>query len=222
MSDIQDAYNVWADQYDTNRNRTRDVEATALRQVLHPVFFNNCLELGCGTGKNTAWLLTRAEHITAVDFSEKMLEKARQKNYSDKVSFVQADILQDWAFAVLNYDLVVFSLVLEHVKDLEAIFEKVKAVLAPQGYVYIGELHPFKQYNGTKARYETSEGTQELTCFNHHVADFIQAAFRVGFEIIDFQEHFDNDDRSQLPRILSLLLKSHKVSENLKVDFENA
>ena len=40
---VQDAYNIWADQYDTNNNKTRDLEAVALRETLTNIDFINCL-----------------------------------------------------------------------------------------------------------------------------------------------------------------------------------
>ncbi|MCE3229864.1 MAG: SAM-dependent methyltransferase, partial [Bacteroidetes bacterium] len=85
---IKQAYNSWASQYDTNENKTRDLEATALREVLEEIEFDNCLELGCGTGKNTEWLITKAKHVTGVDLSEEMLNKAKEKISSDKVRFL--------------------------------------------------------------------------------------------------------------------------------------
>ena len=49
--DVEKAYNLWADQYDTNHNKTRDLEAISLRETLADLKFDNCLEIGCGTGK---------------------------------------------------------------------------------------------------------------------------------------------------------------------------
>jgi ubiquinone/menaquinone biosynthesis C-methylase UbiE len=77
--DVKQAYNIWADQYDTNHNKTRDLEAISLRNTLANVQFDNCLEIGCGTGKNTEWLIVKANQVTAVDFSEEMLSKAKEK-----------------------------------------------------------------------------------------------------------------------------------------------
>ena len=90
--DTRQAYNIWALQYDTSENKTRDLEAKALRATLANISFNSCLEIGCGTGKNTEWLITKAKHITAVDLSEGMLVKAKEKIDSDNVNFLQADI----------------------------------------------------------------------------------------------------------------------------------
>jgi ubiquinone/menaquinone biosynthesis C-methylase UbiE len=204
---VQKAYNAWSEQYDTNDNKTRDLEALALRATLQDFKVKNCLEIGCGTGKNTVFLMTIAKHITAVDLSDKMLEKAHAKITSKQVRFQQADILQDWHFATKKYDLAIFSLVLEHIENLDLVFEKLSNCIKKGGYVYIGELHPFKQYNGTKARFETAEGLQIVTCFNHNISDFTQSALKYGFSIVDVNEYFDEGDRGNIPRILSVLFK---------------
>lgn len=202
-----EAYNNWASQYDTNINRTRDLEATALRSVLSAIPFRSCLEIGCGTGKNTVWFAERVEQITSVDLSEEMLAKAKEKITTDKVQFVQADITSSWAFRNQLYDLVSFSLVLEHIENLDHIFKETAAALKPGGHVYIGELHPFKQYAGNKARFETAEGVQVVDCFNHHITDFIQAAKNNGLSLTGINEYFDDDNRNEIPRILTLLFR---------------
>ena len=205
--DIGKAYNSWAAQYDSNENKTRDLEALSLQKILQGKSFKNCLEVGCGTGKNTQWLLTICDQITAIDLSKGMLDIAKNKIQSDKVNFSEVDITKDWSFAKDTYDLVSFSLMLEHIEDLDAVFQKLAKVSDTGTRVYIGELHPFKQYAGSKARFETETGTQVVTCFNHHVTDFIQAANASGFHLLQLEEQFDEGDRSQLPRILNLLFE---------------
>ncbi len=201
------AYNNWALQYDTNDNKTRDLEGQALRASLADISFDNCLEIGCGTGKNTEWLLKKAKQVTAIDLSDKMLAKAREKITSDCVYFKQADITENWTFINRLYDLVSFSLVLEHIKNLDHIFEQVSKSINAEGHIYIGELHPFKQYSGTKARFDTEKGRQVVECFNHHISEFIQTAKKHGLVPEDINEYFDNDDRNEVPRILAILLK---------------
>jgi ubiquinone/menaquinone biosynthesis C-methylase UbiE len=205
--DVKQAYNNWADQYDTNNNKTRDLEAISLRTTLANIPFDRCLEIGCGTGKNTEWLITKSKHVTAIDFSDRMISKAGKKISSDRVKFIQADIINDWTFADKQYDLVTFSLVLEHIENLDNIFKKVSNVTCATGFVYVGELHPFKQYTGTKARFATEEGQQIVPCFNHNISDFTFSARDNGFEILDIGEFFDENDRTCIPRILTLLLR---------------
>ena len=205
--DTKRAYDIWSKQYDTNDNKTRDLEAKAFRKTLSNIKFDTCLEIGCGTGKNTEWIITKAKKITAVDLSEKMLIKAKAKIKSGNVKFLKADIMQEWNFVQEQYDLISFSLVLEHIEDIDHIFKETTKVINPGGYIYIGELHPFKQYLGTKARFETEEGTEVLTCFNHNISDFTQSAKKYGFKIVDMNEFFDDNERTGIPRILALLLK---------------
>lgn len=204
----QQAYDSWSEQYDTNENKTRDLEALSLREHINGQTFEHCLEIGCGTGKNTEWLVTQSKKVLAVDLSEEMLSKAKQKIKDSKVTFIQADITHDWSFTNDNqFDLATFSLVLEHIEDLEAIFAQLNKVIQPNSIVYIGELHPFKQYNGSKARFETSEGVQVVTCFNHHITDFVNAAKNNDFKLIKINEYFDDNNRNNIPRILTLVFK---------------
>lgn len=136
-----------------------------------------------------------------------MLNKARNKTYKGNVSFLQFDMNETWDFTNRQFDIVVFSLVLEHIKDIDNIFNKVSEKIKPGGYLYIGELHPFKQYTGSKAKFETDKGTQLVTCFTHHISDFTKAANKNGFQIILIDEFFDDNDKSSIPRILTLLFK---------------
>ncbi len=204
---IKQAYNTWAEQYDTNENKTRDLEAITLRSALNAIAFESCLEIGCGTGKNTTWLAAKAKYVTAVDFSDEMLAKAKEKITLPNVTFKQADITHSWQFGTNCYDLVTFSLVLEHIENLDHIFNEAAKALKPGGYIYIGELHPFKQYAGSKARFETNEGLQVVECFTRHVSDFVQAAQKHGLMLVNINEYFDDDDRNNMPRILNLLLR---------------
>ena len=204
---VQSGYEIWSEIYDTNENKTRDLEAVSLRETMEDFAFNSCLEVGCGTGKNTVWLETKAKQITAVDLTPAMIEKAKAKIKTNTVTFVVADINKDWNFINNEYDLVTFSLVLEHIENLNPIFEKLSNCVKSNGYVYISELHPFKQYAGSKARFETPNGEQVVDCFNHHISDSINAASKYGFELQLLKEYFDDNDKNTIPRILTLLFR---------------
>lgn len=207
MTDTKQAYNEWSSQYDGNINPTRDLEAASLVQMVGPLSFDHCLEIGCGTGKNTAWLKTKAKYVTGLDFSPEMLAIAKSKIKDENVHFVEADITKDWDFTDRTYDMISFSLVLEHVQDLEEIFRKTDKALKANGYVYIGELHPFKQYNGSKARFENKDGVQVLTCHLHHISEFTDAAKKQGLNLVELRECFDSENKEKVPRILSLLFQ---------------
>jgi len=205
---VQLAYQFWSEIYDSNENKTRDLEGVCMRAILQEISFSNCLEIGCGTGKNTVWLETKAQHVTAVDLTPAMIEKAKQKVQTKKVTFEIADINQDWNFTKEKYDLATFSLVLEHIENLIPIFEKLSNCIKPNGYVYIGELHPFKHYEGSIARFENGSGEKVVECYNHHISDSINAASKYGFELKLLNEYFDDNDKTTIPRILTLLFQN--------------
>lgn len=173
--------------------------------MLAKIAFKNVLELGCGTGKNTGWLSQKAEAVLAVDLSEGMLAKAKEKVAASHVTFLQADITKPWPFASHKADLITCSLILEHIENLPFIFSEASKVLPEDGHFYICELHPYKQYAGSKARFQTEEGLQVLDCFVHHLSDYITAAFDNGFSLTALQEWFDEDNSSNPPRLISFL-----------------
>ncbi|HEV7622355.1 MAG TPA: class I SAM-dependent methyltransferase [Flavisolibacter sp.] len=211
--EVNEGYNNWANNYDSDENKTRDLEAKALRTNLSPYSFASCLEIGCGTGKNTSWLVNKADHVLAVDFSPGMLMKAREKIQAKNVVLQQADINLPWDFTDKKFDLVCFSLVLEHTENLDFIFFELQKVTAIGGRVYIGELHPYKQYSGSQARFETKEGFQKITSFKHHISDYIQSAKKYNFGIEDINEYFDEGSENKIPRILTLRLKNGSGSK---------
>jgi len=205
--DVKKAYSIWSKEYDTNRNRTRDLEAKALRKTLKNIDFETCLEVGCGTGKNTSWLLEKADSIESIDFSKEMLSIAKNKIKSEKVSFKEVDITKAWNFTHRKFDIVTFSLVLEHIQDLEHIFTNLTLCTKAGSLIYIGELHPFKHYSGSSAKFETASGKQAVDSYLHFISDYAKVGQQHDFSVKTVNEFFDDDIRQGIPRILMLLLE---------------
>jgi ubiquinone/menaquinone biosynthesis C-methylase UbiE len=203
----QQLYNQWSATYDEVENKTRDLEKIAAQQILTDIKADSIIELGCGTGKNTEWLAAKANHITAIDFSEDMMAIAKQKINQSSVIFQQADISQPWIFTERKVDLITCSLILEHIEDIDFIFQQANNYLKENGHFYICELHPFKQYSGSKARFESVEGLKVLDCYTHHMSDYLNAAINNKFNIVQLNEWFDEDKAIQIPRLISFLFK---------------
>lgn len=204
----QQAYNAWSETYDTIQNKTRDIEAKALRESLVGQEKSDILEIGCGTGKNTEWLVRKAKNLVAADFSAEMLAKARAKIRASNVEFQQFDLRDEWKFSENQFDLITCSLALEHIENIDFVFRQASKILRADGLFYIGELHPFKQYQGTKARFETGSGVYELECFVHQVSDFFEAGKNNSFECVEIKEWFDEDNRTTIPRLLTMIFKT--------------
>lgn len=203
-----DSYDAWAASYDSMINKTRDLEGKVLRKTFQNPHYGNILELGCGTGKNTGWLSEKADFVIAIDVSSKMIGKAKEKIEAENVEFKEADMTADWPVKPGWANLISCSLVLEHIQDLTPIFAKAGRALKRNGKLYICELHPGRQYSGSRAKFETNEGLQSPPVYTHHLSDFLSAAKANKFKLLDLNEHFDLDDRSEIPRLLSLVFES--------------
>ncbi|MCB9110649.1 MAG: class I SAM-dependent methyltransferase [Anaerolineales bacterium] len=202
---IQDAYNEWSDIYDSNVNFTRDLDAEVTRLILKGQRFQSILEIGCGTGKNTEFLAEIGDSVLAFDFSEKMIAKAREKVTASHVRFEMADITQPWICSNASFDLITCNLVLEHIENLNHIFAESARTLRSGGKFLVNELHPFKQYGGTKARFERGADVVELEVFVHHISEFIHAAEENGLKLLKFDEVWHADDAGKPPRLVSFV-----------------
>lgn len=202
---IQDAYNEWSQLYDSNVNRTRDLDAEVTRLILNGQRFPSILEIGCGTGKNTEFLATLGDAVLAFDFSEKMLAKAREKVTASHVRFAWADITQPWNCADDSFDLITCNLVLEHIENLDHIFAQAARTLRSGAWFLINELHPFKQYGGTKARFERGAEIVEVDVFIHHISEFMHAAEGSGLRLLKFDEVWHAEDAGKPPRLVSFV-----------------
>jgi ubiquinone/menaquinone biosynthesis C-methylase UbiE len=199
------AYSEWAATYDIDRNRTRDLDQTVTQTVLSGRHERAILEIGCGTGKNTQLLARIGDRVHAIDFSEGMLAQARAKGFDAHVTFSVADLTRPWPAADQSVDLIACNLVLEHIADLSFVFAEAARTLAPSGEMFICELHPSKQYLGSKATFQRDQGRVEPPAFVHHLSDFLDAAARAGLRLIRLQEWWDGDDRRTPPRLVSFL-----------------
>ena len=182
------------------------------RKVLGELAFRTVVEIGCGTGKNTAFLAARAERILALDFSPRMLgvarEKVRRETVPGRVLFAVADATDGWPCRGVSADLVTCNLVLEHVADLAPVFAEARRVLAPGGRLFVSELHPERQLRGTRARFERSGATTEIEAFVHPVEEFLEAAEAAGFRLAQRREWWHEEDRGEPlkpPRVISFL-----------------
>ena len=92
--------------YDKDKNLTRDLDAEIVRKEFAQERLTSILEVGCGTGKNTIFFSEIADKVYAIDFSEGMINKAKEKIKSQNVNFKQADITRNLPIENNNIGLV--------------------------------------------------------------------------------------------------------------------
>lgn len=204
---IQDAYTDWSITYDSDHNLTRDLDQLATKETLANLRYRTVLEVGCGTGKNTILLSQLGDRVCALDLSVGMLEQAKRKVQSNRVLFAVADLTKAWPCKTESVDLIVCNLVLEHVRDLSVIFSEAHRSLVAGGQFFISELHPFRQYQGTKANFQRGPDTIEIQAFVHHLSDFTEGAAQNGLSVQSFREWWHEADQNKPPRLVSFLFE---------------
>jgi malonyl-CoA O-methyltransferase len=129
--------------------------------------------------------------VTAVDFSDRMLERAKQKVRDAKVTFHVCDLAMPLPFASATFDLVLCALVLDHIAELESFFHEMHRVCRPSGFVVVSTVHPAMLLRGVQARFRNPENGSEIRpkSYPHQMSDYVMAATRARFVFDHFSEH---------------------------------
>ena len=113
------------------------------------------LDAGCGPGENIPELLSRGALVTAVDVSEAMMARVRER-FGDRVAAAQADLSQPLAMLTdASFDLIVSSLALHYVRDWDALMREFARILRPGGEIIFSTHHP--ELRRADARYFETE-----------------------------------------------------------------
>ncbi|KAJ3336256.1 hypothetical protein HDU93_003366 [Gonapodya sp. JEL0774] len=212
-------YDRWASTYDNDGNVLQQVDDLMLSSILPELVEkmmsfpegNNfhVLDIGCGTGRNTAKLLSyvRRENskITGVDVSPAMLAVAREKLVATdhdlkRRTDISSRLIPSWAlveadiFATVPADLVeevdgvISTLVLEHI-PLDIFFSTLYRILRPGGLALVTNIHDDAYKGGWGEvgfkRVEDSESGKHVkfrgSTFKHSVNASRDSAKAAGF-----------------------------------------
>jgi ubiquinone/menaquinone biosynthesis C-methylase UbiE len=184
-------YDRWASIYDDDDNPLIALEHEQFVRVMANVRGLRVLDAGCGTGRHALWLGLSGARVTAVDFSNGMLARARAKPGAEGVDFLQHDLESPLPFADASFDRVVSGLVVDHMNHLADYFSELRRVCCAAGLVYISVMHPTLSFRGVQARFTDPEtGTLTLPASRRHmISDYVMAALREGLSIRQLQEH---------------------------------
>lgn len=132
--------------WDQNPGRVKvatDIAQTIIGEV-NPGSTMDVLDFGCGTGLLTLALQPLVHSITGVDSSQGMLDVFRQK-ISDRdlpnvsvrcLDLDQGDVLTG------SYHLVVSSMTMHHIKNVDSLLRQFHQILRPSGMLCIADLDP--------------------------------------------------------------------------------
>lgn len=95
--------------------------------------FGNVLDLGCGTGLCGVHVRSRARHLTGVDLSAAMLDKARSRKVYDRLC--EAELSEYLRVEAAFFDLMLAADVFIYVGALDDVFALLAQRMAPSGWL---------------------------------------------------------------------------------------
>ena len=196
----REGYDLWSEIYDAEDNALIALERQFFPALIGPIAGATVLDVGGGTGRQAIDLVTQGAQVTLLDFSEKMMAKAREKIGGQRVHLVCQDITRGLAVRSGCCDLVISCLVLDHIADLIGLMKEMKRVCRPTGAICLSVMHPAMNLLGVQARFNdpaTGEKTYPLS-LRHQISDYVMAAVGAGLTIEVMQEYVVDD---QLTRI---------------------
>ncbi|KAI0450465.1 putative methyltransferase [Xylaria acuta] len=201
-----EAYDRWAKVYDSDGNFLQALDGLEL-ETLFPRFLTSIkspkpwrvVDLGCGTGRNTALLLAIPKsEIIALDSSTGMLEVAKNRlsntssglEIAESQSSLRFDIFDMLAtssppasVAPHTVDAIISTLVVEHI-PLPTFFAHVSQLLRTGGVLLLTNMHSEMGGISQAGFVDTATGEKiRPTSFAHTVEEVILEARKYGLEV---------------------------------------
>lgn len=187
----QEGYDRWAMIYDDEDNPLIMLEERHLPGLLGDVHRLDVVDLGCGTGRHAVRLVAAGARVTAVDFSDGMVAKARRKQGWEQVQFIVHDLTRGSPFPDRSFDRVLCCLVLDHLGDLTAFFAECRRVCRPEGFVLVSIFHPALMLRGIQARFIDPITRRDVrpASYRNQISDYVMSVVQSGLTIEHMSEH---------------------------------
>ena len=204
----QAGYDRWAEFYDGEDNPLVRLEEKHIGLLAGDVAGLAVADIGCGTGRHALRLAAAGARVTAVDFSEAMLQRARRKPGAEAITVVRHDLTEPSPLTNAAYDRVFCCLVLDHIAELDKFFLGLRRLCRPKGRVIISVMHPAMSLRGVQARFIDPASGRRISPASHahQMSDYLMAAVGAGLTLEHVSEHaVDAALTAQSPRAVKYL-----------------
>ncbi len=190
---VLQGYPEWLPSYETTVEDEMDLVLLAALEQVPWRAVERAADLGCGTGRTGAWLLSRGvARIDGIDLTPEMLAVARGRRIYDRLA------LADVAATGLDgarYDLVTTCLVDEHLRDLGPLYREAARLLRAGGIHVLVGYHPhFIMTAGMPTHFDRRPGEPvAIETYVHLLSDHVAAARAVGLALLEMRERLVDD-----------------------------
>jgi SAM-dependent methyltransferase len=186
-------YGEWAATYEDAVPDQLDIRVLESLRSVDWSTARECLDLACGTGRIAAWLKTRGvTTIDGIDLTPEMLERARARNLYRSL-FLGS--VEDTGISHARYDLIVMSLVDEHLTTLERVYQEAYRLSTSRATFAVVGMHPFFFMTGMPTHFKDAAGNPKaIETHVHLVSDHVRAALEAGWSLAEMYEGVIDED----------------------------
>jgi ubiquinone/menaquinone biosynthesis C-methylase UbiE len=185
-----EAYDIWSANYDDQPgNLMIDLDEQLFSNMLRNTDVSNKLvaDIGCGSGRHWSKLLRRnPKELTGFDVSAGMLNKLKEKFPESNVKRITDDLFSDVADA--SFDMIVSTLTVAHIEDIDAAMEAWSRILKPEAEVMITDFHPRILAYGGQRTFKHGHKSIAVKNYVHPVFIIVEILQRYGFHLVGQEE----------------------------------
>jgi ubiquinone/menaquinone biosynthesis C-methylase UbiE len=190
-----EGYNLWSQHYDDQPDNLM----LALDEKIFTAFLNDMslkgkkiVDVGCGTGRHWAKILEKQpETLIGYDVSAGMLDKLKDKFPEANTYQLSSNKLPELENETC--DIVISTLTIAHIKNLEGAFEEWNRVLKKTGEIIITDYHPVTLANGGKRTFAHNGKTNVVKNYVHSLERILQIGSKMNWELVRQEEKFIDD-----------------------------
>lgn len=141
-------WDLSADVYASKCTKYGDINREVLltpiiMEMLGDIKDQEILDAGCGEGFLSRLLAERGSQVTAVDYSKRFLEIARDRSATfPNIDFIHANLENLDVLSAHTFEFIVSCLVLQNVPDYQSALKEMYRVLRPGGACILAITHP--------------------------------------------------------------------------------
>ena len=189
--DVKKIYSIWAKEYDTQKsNLLIFIESKSSGEFIKGVKNKEILDYGCGTGRYALSLAKKEASVTAIDFNNAMLKRAKEKAKKAKlvIDFKKQDITK--YKPKKKFDLIISMLVLDHIKNLKQAVNIMNKASKIGTSVVISNIHPTLILAGLKKGKGPGWLTQKYKTdqYYHPIEKYIELFLEKGFVLTKIKD----------------------------------
>ena len=180
-------YDEWSEFYDATVSERLDLPLLNKSLSLKSRTFRDALDLGCGSGRIGCWLKQRSvKNIDGIDLSEGMLQQAFRKGCYRALKLAD---MSSTGLPNASYDLIVNSMAVEHVEDLNAYYVEGSRLLKTGGFLVTIGFHQYFLLSGIPTHFERCDGSPvAIRNYIHLFSDRFSAATVNDFILSEIDE----------------------------------